>query len=234
MALIVAAGVINTALMAVFERTREIGTLRATGARRSQVSLLFLLEAVVLGVLGAVLGTAFGAGAILFFGKVGIPAFSEAQRYSYGGDYLLPAHRMARTCDHPVADAGGVRDRRRRPCAHRRAPAASRRAAGSLALGPPAPRLPQPAARAAAQRPGRRHHALGCAALVPRSGLADGIARQLTATLVAVQTGHVQVVARPLDFEPQNSPFDAYGETAFAEVLRSPHGSKARARPSVS
>jgi putative ABC transport system permease protein len=52
---------------------------------------------------------------------------------------------------------------------------------------------------------------LGSGALVLGSGLADGIERQLTANLVAVQTGHVQVVVRPADFHPQNSPFDAYG-----------------------
>jgi putative ABC transport system permease protein len=51
---------------------------------------------------------------------------------------------------------------------------------------------------------------LGSGALVLGSGLSDGIARQLTASLVAVQTGHAQVVVRPLDFQPQNSPFDAY------------------------
>jgi putative ABC transport system permease protein len=53
---------------------------------------------------------------------------------------------------------------------------------------------------------------LGSAALVLGSGLSDGMARQLTTNLVAVQTGHVQVVVRPLDFQPQNSPFDAYGQ----------------------
>src|SRR6185295_10496277 len=53
---------------------------------------------------------------------------------------------------------------------------------------------------------------LGSAALVLGSGLSDGIARQLTANLVAVQTGHVQVVVRSTDFVPQNSPFDAYGQ----------------------
>ena len=52
---------------------------------------------------------------------------------------------------------------------------------------------------------------LGSGALVLGSGFADGIERQLTDNLVAVQTGHLQVVVRPADFEPQNSPFDAYG-----------------------
>ena len=54
--------------------------------------------------------------------------------------------------------------------------------------------------------------ALGTAALVLGGGLSDGIAHQLTKSLVAVQTGHLQVVARADDFERQNSPFDAYGE----------------------
>jgi ABC-type lipoprotein release transport system permease subunit len=90
MAIIVAAGVMNTALMAVFERTREVGTLRAVGARRQRILWLFLLEALLLGVAGAAGGALFGAGLTLLFGRIGIPAFSEAQRYSYGGDYLFP------------------------------------------------------------------------------------------------------------------------------------------------
>jgi putative ABC transport system permease protein len=90
MTVIVAAGVLNTALMSVFERTREVGTLRAVGARRSRVLVLYLAEAVVLGLGAAALGGALGAGLVVFFGRYGIPAFSEAQRYSYGGDYLFP------------------------------------------------------------------------------------------------------------------------------------------------
>jgi putative ABC transport system permease protein len=90
MTLIVAAGVLNTALMSVFERTREVGTLRAVGARRSRVLVLYLAEAVLLGLGAAALGGAVGAAAVVFFGRYGIPAFSEAQRYSYGGDYLFP------------------------------------------------------------------------------------------------------------------------------------------------
>jgi len=56
---------------------------------------------------------------------------------------------------------------------------------------------------------------LGSAALVLGSGLSDGIARQLTRNLVSVQTGHLQLVVRPEDFQPQNSPFDAYGQDPF-------------------
>ena len=54
LAIIAAFGVLNTALMSVFERTREIGTIRAVGSRRSRVVALFLLEGLFLGVAGAV------------------------------------------------------------------------------------------------------------------------------------------------------------------------------------
>jgi len=52
--------------------------------------------------------------------------------------------------------------------------------------------------------------ALGTAALILGSGLSDGIARQLTDNLVAVQTGEMMVVKREEGFVRQNSPFDAY------------------------
>jgi putative ABC transport system permease protein len=60
--------------------------------------------------------------------------------------------------------------------------------------------------------------ALGTAALVIASGLADGITRQLSDALVAIQTGHLQVVVRPDDFEPQNNPFDAYGQDLLPDA----------------
>ena len=52
MAIIVAAGVLNTALMSVFERTREIGTLRAVGRAAPHPEPLFLVEAALLGLAG--------------------------------------------------------------------------------------------------------------------------------------------------------------------------------------
>jgi putative ABC transport system permease protein len=47
---------INTMGMAIMERTREIGTLRALGLKRRGVSLLFALEGAILGFLGSLLG----------------------------------------------------------------------------------------------------------------------------------------------------------------------------------
>jgi ABC-type antimicrobial peptide transport system permease subunit len=51
--------VMNTMLMAVLERTREIGVLRALGWRRSRVLMMILQEALLLGTLGSVVGIIF-------------------------------------------------------------------------------------------------------------------------------------------------------------------------------
>ena len=55
-------GIINTLALSVFERTREIGLLRAIGLRRRQLSSMITIEAVATAVFGAVLGTALGLG----------------------------------------------------------------------------------------------------------------------------------------------------------------------------
>ena len=57
---IVVVGVRNTWTMVVWERTREIGTLRALGMQRSSAIVLFLLEALFLGLTGVLLGTVVG------------------------------------------------------------------------------------------------------------------------------------------------------------------------------
>jgi putative ABC transport system permease protein len=53
-------GIANTMAMSVFERTREIGILRALGWKRRQVLMLIQLEAAVLGLGGGFLGIAVG------------------------------------------------------------------------------------------------------------------------------------------------------------------------------
>jgi ABC-type lipoprotein release transport system permease subunit len=58
--LITIAGVMSTLWIAIRERTREIGTLRAIGMQRRDVARLFLLEAGMLGFFGAAAGIALG------------------------------------------------------------------------------------------------------------------------------------------------------------------------------
>lgn len=106
MGVIVAAGVLNTVLMATFERTREMGTMRAMGARKLDVLKVFLSEGFLLGGVGAALGAALGAVAILGFSHYGIPAFSEAQKYTYGGDRLYPVLNLADVVTPPVIMLG--------------------------------------------------------------------------------------------------------------------------------
>ncbi len=57
---IAAVGISNTMVMAVFERTRELGMMRALGMSERDVRLLFLIEAAGIGLIGAVLGVSVG------------------------------------------------------------------------------------------------------------------------------------------------------------------------------
>lgn len=69
-ALIVASiGIINTLIMAIYERTREIGIMKAVGATRGHIRLLFTLEGGALGLLGGIVGVggAFILGQLLNF-----------------------------------------------------------------------------------------------------------------------------------------------------------------------
>jgi putative ABC transport system permease protein len=69
-ALVVAAiGIINTLMMAIHERTREIGVMKAMGATSGAIRALFTLEGGLLGLAGGVLGTAvaIGLGTLLNF-----------------------------------------------------------------------------------------------------------------------------------------------------------------------
>jgi putative ABC transport system permease protein len=55
-------GIVNTLALSVFERTREIGLLRAVGMATRQVRRMIRLEAVVISLFGALLGVALGLG----------------------------------------------------------------------------------------------------------------------------------------------------------------------------
>lgn len=60
MLLIATLGIVNTMLMAVMERTREIGMLAAMGMRKLEVMLLFIFEGAIIGFLGSLTGCIIG------------------------------------------------------------------------------------------------------------------------------------------------------------------------------
>ena len=55
-------GIMNTMYTAVIERTKEIGTMKAVGARNSDILYIFLFEAGLLGLVGGAIGVAIGYG----------------------------------------------------------------------------------------------------------------------------------------------------------------------------
>lgn len=102
-------GVLNTLLMSVSERTREIGTLRAVGWSQGRVLRLILGEGVLISILGGLIGIGLGvAGAEYFvwlapkgtlsteyFGAVFLQAFAVAVGLGFAGS-LYPAWRASR------------------------------------------------------------------------------------------------------------------------------------------
>jgi putative ABC transport system permease protein len=104
-------GVINTLVLSVIERTRELGMLRAIGLRRSQTMRMITVESVVISLFGTLLGLALGAGlgaAIVValkdaigFGEVSLPwtlmiTYLVASLFVGVLAAVLPAIRAAR------------------------------------------------------------------------------------------------------------------------------------------
>jgi ABC-type lipoprotein release transport system permease subunit len=83
MIIIVGIGILNLLLMAVYERTREIGVLGALGLKPGQISILFVLEGVMMGLVGLAFGVAMGLMFNYVFGKIGIDYSSFSSMTSY-------------------------------------------------------------------------------------------------------------------------------------------------------
>ena len=58
--LVATIGIANTMVMAIYERTREIGILKALGASRGEIRQMFMMEAGFIGMIGGVIGLLFG------------------------------------------------------------------------------------------------------------------------------------------------------------------------------
>jgi len=88
--MVVAAGILNTLLMGILERTREFGIMLALGTKRIQILTMVGLESLILGIIGIVIGYIAGAGLSVYFGVKGInlSGFSTALNDYYTGSII--------------------------------------------------------------------------------------------------------------------------------------------------
>lgn len=97
--LIASIGILNLQLMAVFERTREMGVLAALGMKGRQIMALFLVEGTLIGVVGAVVGLLAGVGVVMLIRQAGGINFSSVGNMgevtALMGDHLMPALTLA-------------------------------------------------------------------------------------------------------------------------------------------
>lgn len=83
-------GIVNTMLMAVLERVKELGMLMAIGMNRVRVFSMIMLETILLALTGGVIGIVISWILVLYFGKVGIDISLWATAYkSLGYDTLI-------------------------------------------------------------------------------------------------------------------------------------------------
>ncbi|MGD9931928.1 MAG: ABC transporter permease [Mangrovibacterium sp.] len=86
-------GIINTMLMAVLERTKELGMLMAIGMNKSRVFMMILLETVMLSLFGGMWGILLGWLLNAWFGMQGIDLGAWSAAYqSMGFDTLVYTH----------------------------------------------------------------------------------------------------------------------------------------------
>jgi len=72
-------GIVNTMLMVILERTRELGMLMAIGMTRRRIFIMIMLETIFLALVGAVLGEILSMTLINYYGTAGIDISSMAE-----------------------------------------------------------------------------------------------------------------------------------------------------------
>jgi putative ABC transport system permease protein len=86
---IIAIGIMNSLWIAIRERTREIGTLRAIGMQRTRVLAMFVIEAFTLGVLGTAAGTVLGLIIAVGINLLHLPVPVGAQMFLLSNTFKL-------------------------------------------------------------------------------------------------------------------------------------------------
>ncbi len=92
--LVATIGIANTMVMAIYERTREIGILKAMGASRGEIRQMFMMEAGFIGLIGGVIGLLLGWLAGLGMNQI-IPIYLRHRELPVRGDFFLVTVTLA-------------------------------------------------------------------------------------------------------------------------------------------
>jgi ABC-type lipoprotein release transport system permease subunit len=103
---IVMVGILNTYRVIVYERTKEIGTMRALGMKRRSVTSLFIIEAAMLAMVASMIGLGVGAVLLQLLGLIDFSIVAAAGMFTVGGrldSYIDPALAALNICAMIVA-----------------------------------------------------------------------------------------------------------------------------------
>jgi putative ABC transport system permease protein len=107
--LLIAAGIMNTLLMSVLERTREFGIMLALGLSPGQVVRLILIESLVIGLLGLLLGVIITAPWFFYMKEVGINlSHFIGEDYSAAGVIIDPVLKFRLFRESVIAILTGI------------------------------------------------------------------------------------------------------------------------------
>jgi len=87
--IVAAIGILNTMLMAVYERIKEVGVMAAFGYKSQSILVLFMLEGLIIGVIGAVIGCILGLGITYYLSQVGM-TFAGADVVEFMESHIYP------------------------------------------------------------------------------------------------------------------------------------------------
>jgi putative ABC transport system permease protein len=82
-------GIANTMFTSVLERTKEIGTMKAIGAKNSDIMMIFLFNSALVGFVGGVLGIVLSLILTSFFPYLGLPMTRSSTGMTVAPDLML-------------------------------------------------------------------------------------------------------------------------------------------------
>jgi putative ABC transport system permease protein len=98
---VIGVGIMNTILMSLFERTKELGVMMAIGTKPAQIIQLIFLETLVIEAVGILVGVIAGYAITFYFQSAGIHfhGFEEAAKQAFMSPVVYPLIRVHRTLD---------------------------------------------------------------------------------------------------------------------------------------